>query len=206
MVGAAGGEGFINVLTEDEMSGQLAQGESNAAPDQRIAGMEQGGHGLPGRGRLAGQFAQGGEQGSGAGGAVDQQRMVAVGMPQPVAARHFFVNQGVDRGRLGDAQRSLGQAHQGTAFRAGQREGMHQFGDRAAAAGGGAQRFEQFGGEGRRGWLGWGECAEQGADTGGFRLAASQAHGLAQALQVLVVGCVVHGHGDLSGSLRFGRS
>ena len=69
------------------------------------------------------------------GGGVDEERRALAEMRAPVARAELVADQPVGGGGVGDAQERLGEAHQGDALLAGERELLHQ---RVDARGAGA--------------------------------------------------------------------
>ena len=115
----------LDLLAHDELLAEQAHREVDALADQRLAAAgnqppeRAGERVLAVRGdQLAGQ-----QQAPGRG--IDEQRGAAAKMRRPVAAADFVANQAVDRQCIGNPQQRLGQAHQGDAFLARQREFVH---------------------------------------------------------------------------------
>ena len=125
----------LDGLAGDELLAQHAHGEVDRGADHGLAAArDQAGE----RGRQA-LLAGGGDQLAGdhqaPGRGVDEDRRALAEMGAPVAPGELVADQPVGRGGVGHAQQRLGQAHQGDALLAGERELLHQ---RVDAAGAGA--------------------------------------------------------------------
>lgn len=159
VTGLAGAQGGFDRLAADELFAHHAHGDIDCTADQRFAAAcDQAGE----RARQA-VLAFGCDQVAGddqsPGGGVDEQRATPADMRQPVASADAVADQRVAGCGVGDAQKGLGQAHQGYAFPRGQREFLHQCLDPARAAAvaqcagqssrGGASLGRQIGRQGR---------------------------------------------------------
>ena len=119
-------QGLVNRLAGHKLLAQHLHGKLHTLADQRLAAFaDQAGE----RGQhrtlvVCGHQLAREQQTPGRG--VHKQRRAAAHMLVPVALANLVADQRVARGRIGDAQQRLGQAHQRHALFAGQRVGLHQ--------------------------------------------------------------------------------
>ena len=119
-------QGLLDGLAGDELFAQHLHGQLHPLADQGLAALAH----QPGQGPHQLTFMVGGHQlarqqqppRSG----IHEQRRAMAHMLLPVTAADLVADQGVTRGGVWDAQQRLGQAHQGHAFLARQRELLHQ--------------------------------------------------------------------------------
>ncbi len=125
---------FANRLAGDELLAHHAHGHVHALADQRLAApADQAGERLAQR-----AFAVRGHQLAGQhqapGGGIDEHRRALAHVGLPLAVGDLVADQHIARGRIGDTQQRLGQAHQRNAFLRRQRKLLQQALHQAGAA------------------------------------------------------------------------
>ena len=125
---------LFNGAAEDELLAQQAHGDVDAGAYQRLAATRhQAVHGCAEAG-----IAMGGNELAGQheapGGCIDEDGAAGADMRAPVAMGQLVADQRVGGGAVGDPRQGFGQAHEGHAFLAGQRELAHERINAAAAA------------------------------------------------------------------------
>ena len=133
---------FLDGFAGHELLAHHAHRQVDAAPDHRLARARD----QPRQRRAQPAIVDAADQlarhHQAPGGGIDEQRLLAAQMRSPVAVGDLVADQRIARGRIGNAQQRLGQAHQRHPFLAGQRIFLHQPLDAAAFAIG-AQRGHQ---------------------------------------------------------------
>ena len=174
---------LLDRLAGDELLAEQAHGEVDRGADHGLAALRD----QAGQRRGEALLAGGGDQLAGdqeaPGRGVDEDRGAVAEMGAPVATGQLVADQPVGGGGVGDAQERLGQAHQGDALLAGERELLHQRVDARGAGALAAHFRHQLPGEGlhRRHLLGrHPRRIDHATDAGLLVLAIGAGDGVAQ--------------------------